>query len=484
MDLLTNLPYGPIRGGGAGGEPLIPLSHWRADSFTGTAGSYVLTDLSGNDRPLTQSAGNVTPATGINSRAKLACSTAANFQGSSTYSSRYNKTVITVFQRTGTSRIGLFGAAGASPFNWFWQGFDGTDIRNQYAGNGSSDSGSAQAADANDADSVRVYLDYSARSVMVSGRDNRFLPVVTTTVHDGDGGAFSPALGTSYRGMIGDWYETRVYNSILTTSQLDAIATELNDYYGLTQPLWSDLTTRNLILIGGQSNAYGPIAIASLPAGYSGSQGGVNIWTGTAYGATIATLDSTENNNQGAGGSKQNTFGFEMSIGKDYVDRLGGSVNLYKYAAGSTSLSTLTASNWAPQVTSSLNRGFIREYWLNFYAMQQLGLRPNPIAFAWFQGEQDATDLSSANAYESNLTNFINSMTPQTASSPTWLLMRIADDGDGAYKDTVRAAQASVASAMSNVTLIDTDGYAMADAVHLSAAGHIALGSYLAGLLP
>lgn len=470
-------------GGGAPAVPLLPISQWRADSFTGEAGSYVLTDLSGNGRPLTQSAGTVTPGVGINSQAKMACSTAANFQGSVTYTGRYNKTIITVFKRTGTTQCGLFGAAGASPFNRFWQGFDGVNIRHQYAGNGTSFTPSAQAADANDADSVRAYIDYSARSVLVHGRDNRFLPVVTMTGYDGDGGAFSPALGTSYRGMIGDWYETRVYDSILTTSELDEVAAELNTYYGLTQPLWSDLTSRDLILIAGQSNAFGPIAMASLPVGYSGAQTGVNIWTGTAYGSTIATLDSTANNNQGAGGSKQNTFGFEMSIGKDYIARVGGSVNLYKYAAGSTSLSTLTASNWAPTVANSLNRGFVREYWLNFYAMQQLSLKPNPIAFAWFQGEQDATDEASANAYETNLTNFINAITPQLASSPAWLVMRIANEGDGTYLSTVRAAQAAVATALSNVTLIDTDSYAMADAVHLSAAGQVALGTHLAGLL-
>lgn len=469
--------------GAGGASQVLPISQWRADTFSGSSGSYVLTDISGNGRHLTQSSGSVTPGTGINSRAKMACVTSANFQGSVPYSGRYNKTILTVFKRTDTSRIGLFGAAGASPFVRFWQGFDGTNIRYQYAGNGTSETPSAQTADANDADSVRVYTDYSARSVLVSARDNRFLPAIAIVANDGDGGSFSPALGTSYRGMIGDWYETRVYDSILTISELDSVSAELNTYYGLTQPLWSDLTSRDLILIAGQSNAWGPISMASLPVGYAGAQTGVNIWTGTAYGSTIETLDSTTNNNQGAGGSRSNQFGFEMSVGKDYVTRVGGAVNLFKYAAGATALSTLTATNWAPQTTNSLNRGFLREYWLNFYAMQQLSLRPNPIAFAWFQGEQDATDEASANAYETNLTEFIGTMMPQLASLPEWLVMRIANEGDGTYLNTVRAAQAAVATALSNVTMIDTDGYAMADAVHLSAAGQIALGTHLAGLL-
>lgn len=465
----------------------IPLlAKWRADTYTGSSGSYSLTDLTGNGYTLTQSAGTVTPGTGVNGAAKLACSVAANFQGSQTIPSRYNKTIITVFKRTGTAQIGLFGAAGATPYNRVWQGFDGTNVRHFYVGNGTGFTAIAQTADAADAGQVRAYCDLSMRHSLVSMRDNRLLPSMNSTSTDGGsvGTSFAPALGTSYRGMVGDWYETRVYDGIMSPTQLDIVAAEINSRYALSLPLWSSLTQRDMILIAGQSNASGPVAMASLPSGYAGAQTGVDIWTGTAYGSTIETLNSTSNNNQGAGASRQNTYGFEMSVGKDYIARVGGSVTLYKYAAGSTALSTLTASNWAPATLASLARGFMYQYWLTRYAMQQLGQRPNPLAMCWFQGEQDATDLTSANAYEANLTEFIASLNGQLSGVIDWYICRLANEGTtGAYLATVRTAQAAVATALNHVELVDTDSYQMADAVHLGATGQIDLGTHLAGLI-
>ncbi len=123
------------------------------------------------------------------------------------------------------------------------------------------------------------------------------------------------------------------------------------------------------------------------------------------------------------------------------------------------------------------------EYWASLRAMQGAGLYPNLLGIQWFQGEQDATVEAWANAYATNLTEFINSLKLWSGfNSPLFHVIRLADEGDGVYLATVRAAQESVAANLPKTTLVDSDGYSMLDAVHLDSVGQIALGIDMANI--
>jgi len=106
------------------------------------------------------------------------------------------------------------------------------------------------------------------------------------------------------------------------------------------------------------------------------------------------------------------------------------------------------------------------------------------------QGEQDATDLTWANNYETALGEFFDGVQAYVDgrySDLGWtvpgkfkkIIGRIngIDDVTMVYRGTVRTAQANYCNNLSNnAILIDTDSYPLKDDVHYSATGQIQFG--------
>lgn len=458
-------------------------------AFVGAGNGDIVTfyDQSGNARHLTTAAGTFRLVTagsinrGANNRPR-AIGTAARANGASAVSANLPISVATVAKRTAGTASGLFGASGGSPSNNIWYGYETLDRYAAYRGNGTTSASLVQTGSSADTSAVRTYAMLFTRTAAVQAIDGGFSATVARAQYDV--AAFTPSIGTEYRTFAGDWYETVFYTRTLSQSEWDALHANHATAYTTTPTLWSSLTTRPTLVLMGQSNCAGRAAMADLPAEYQGAQAGVNIWTGAAF----ATLNSTLNNNQ-FGATATNQFGWEMAVGKEYVDAYGGSINLVKYAVGSTPLARNGVNqSWDPAwYTTSGNALYSlagMETWEAVIAMQAAGLRPDFLAFQWFQGEQDATTQAWADAYQTNLTAFLDAIRSTLgASSLPVHLMRIANEGTETYNPTVRAAQSAVAGAVSGVTLIDTDSYGMADTVHLNASGQIALGTTLAALL-
>lgn len=466
---------------------------WRADTYSGSPGSYVFTDISGNSHPMGQNAGTLTSGTGVNGQARFTGNSSAYLTSNLAIES-WPITVITIAVRANNATAGFFGHVGASGFGTLWNGYETSNANVIYNTSASSNTTS-------EAGSIACYvakIGYGSRITLVNG-------VIQSTMSAASivrSAAIATTLGTQYRGLNLDWYETIVWNRTLSLSDLDEVHAYVNSRYGMSIPLWSSYTAAPTILKSGQSNAAGRgdrgVADVNIPSPYNVALTGCNIWYGTpvgGVGTAFSTLDVTADNHMLGDGSLSLTyFGDELSSTKDYITANGGSVYMVKFAQGGTPLGYVAASNYWGGVDQSTapNSGFrlytplLTNWWKAVAAMQASGLRPVMLGIDWYQGEQDATNLGLATAYESNLTSFITELRKEigfSAETARFFVVRIHIDDDitdQPYRDTVRAAQDNVAATLPNCQLVSVDSYTLRDITHINAAGQIALGQFLA----
>lgn len=104
--------------------------------------------------------------------------------------------------------------------------------------------------------------------------------------------------------------------------------------------------------------------------------------------------------------------------------------------------------------------------------------------FCWMQGESDASDLTMANAYQTNLIAFINDIR-QAFNKPNlpFVIAMIDATPSWPYNAIVRQAQENVSNSMSNVFRFDTQNYPT-DGSHYYAEGYMQLGSDFAQMMP
>lgn len=107
----------------------------------------------------------------------------------------------------------------------------------------------------------------------------------------------------------------------------------------------------------------------------------------------------------------------------------------------------------------------------------------------WMQGERDSVFEHMAEAYEANLRAFIGRLRMDLCSTDMPFVQgqiapRIVEPDTGlhrhAYRDTVRAAQASVAKSMPGVSLVRTDDLPQSDNLHFTTLGLLELGGRFA----
>lgn len=243
------------------------------------------------------------------------------------------------------------------------------------------------------------------------------------------------------------------------TSTIEAVAPFSPEYHGDAIPLFVAL---------GQSNARGWDTVANFPTtptNYQAATSAVRFWTiGTTW------IDLGPRGDQDAG--------LELSAGRDFDAVWSDTVHVLKYAVGGTDL----ASDWDPDAPGTR--------WTNWLAdlddaqdalpdrLDTLRIR----CVAWVQGESDAAVEVDANAYETNLDNFIDALKSEAnARGGLWddflfVVARLPSFQTSAYKATVIAAQDAVAAARSDTVIIDTDALTDTDGTHYDADSLISLG--------
>ncbi len=201
-----------------------------------------------------------------------------------------------------------------------------------------------------------------------------------------------------------------------------------------------------------------------------------------------------------AEGASVPSFGPEVGLARTMFFEGHLSLSVVKVTYGGTSL----ARGWNPARPSGLFAEMIRFTKRQLVADQGAGVIDVLRGFVWFQGENDALSLVDAANYLDNLTALMSatrSALPWAEGARTVLIAQssaasIAKRASfGLCSDPtcspelladalVRAADQQVAATWPEVKLVDSFGYARAnDAVHLTGASELAIGSAVARAL-
>jgi hypothetical protein len=253
-------------------------------------------------------------------------------------------------------------------------------------------------------------------------------------------------------------------------------------------------TSRFMFPIWGQSNAFGQQGTANLLNAQRINIGNVYanvnfrqkssqppaadpiLWTTDSFGS-LSSYTSTQDNNS-SHGIDGTGLGPAQSLGRhlDYFER-----NKCDITCVGVSGSTL-AVDWLPTGTFPAGTNlYDQALAVTNAAMASFG---SQIAgFFWVQGETDATDAGQAAAYEANLTALFNAV--RAAYGPIPIVFAQLQSGvAAAHVATIRTAQANVAAAFSNCTLVLTDDIGLGgDNIHYTADGYAALGDRMASAM-
>ena len=180
--------------------------------------------------------------------------------------------------------------------------------------------------------------------------------------------------------------------------------------------------------------------------------------------------------------SSLTNFGPEITFGRGMADFYAGdpntSVAVIKYANGGTRLYDQWIAPSGPDYVA------FKDTVTAGLAALRARYPSDTVRVAgmiWMQGENDASSDVYANAYQSNLTNFIADVRGNYGADLPFVIGRLSANQIGlAYPtghQTVMNAQTAVADADSRVGLVNTDSYSMkSDFVHFDTAGQQSLG--------
>jgi hypothetical protein len=234
------------------------------------------------------------------------------------------------------------------------------------------------------------------------------------------------------------------------------------------------METALVSLLAGQSNMVGNAFVDTTI--YQNTEGGntdTRVWDGYSFPQL-----SVGTNNRGLSAGQ---FGPELSFGAAQSSATRNPAYLLKYAAGATSL----ASNWNPTTPGAQWTAFRQNIDGGLRALAAAGKMPIVDSFLWAQGETDAQNLTNANAYATNLENFItevrNTALAQYTVSPNYTVaisgLPAQDIVSIPHQAIVRSAQQTVAAAAANRVYVDTlDLTLNPDAIHFNTQGAINLG--------
>jgi hypothetical protein len=187
-------------------------------------------------------------------------------------------------------------------------------------------------------------------------------------------------------------------------------------------------------------------------------------------------------------GATSSNLGPELFFGRTLSDSMPGKkIAFIKDAVGGTYLSN--ANGWLPPSSNNGTGGTLYKNMMTAIdaAMKSIGsafdtaiYTPRWAGFVWLQGENDALDQTSSNAYEKNLANLIKDIRDKVnVSDLPVVLPLIAVQSIWPYNSTVRAADVAVKQKLKNVDTLDTKDFP-SDGIHFKAAGHVKIGTIAA----
>jgi hypothetical protein len=216
-------------------------------------------------------------------------------------------------------------------------------------------------------------------------------------------------------------------------------------------------------LLAGQSNMVGWCSNSGLPPELQQSRPDIPIYWQNLWWDLQPGL-----------GGDSGKFGPEITFGRDMADiHSGDNIELVKYAANGTTL----WNDWRP--TDGVEYvNFINEVNEALLSVHE----PEIVGMIWMQGEFDAyppeSTLSHAEAYEQNLTDFIQSVRSDLGLTDMPLVIgQISEAPVWTWGDIVRQAQLNVSQTVPNTNLVITsDLEIMGDGMHYDANGTMTLG--------
>lgn len=166
--------------------------------------------------------------------------------------------------------------------------------------------------------------------------------------------------------------------------------------------------------------------------------------------------------------------GLELSLMRDLDAAEPNTWACARMALGGTSL----AVNWLPTGTyPTTESDNLFTQFLAYIRTAEAATGSELAAVVWVQGESDTVQEAHALAYEANLTAWINALRVEFPGVPVVVGQLHTDCAFGAYVSTVRAAQAAVAGALSDVALVSQDSAALdVDSIHYTTPGYVTLG--------
>jgi hypothetical protein len=243
----------------------------------------------------------------------------------------------------------------------------------------------------------------------------------------------------------------------------------------------------------GQSNSRGSDPASRLTGGlsiYAGAITNVNAYkkttNTTATDGTFALLEAGVNSNYNDvidAVGVQALFGAEITYYYGLKTYWRGPVYMVKYAVGGTALAVSSTTHDWNIASNDLYPNLKNRVLACIAQLQALGYTPYVRQIHWFQGESDTDTQVKADAYATNLTNFISTLRTDIGAAntalglpkPWFIIGAIRADFPFAYAGTVRAAQLAVAATLASdrVLYYDTAGnYTLIDAQHFQQVQH------------
>ena len=284
-------------------------------------------------------------------------------------------------------------------------------------------------------------------------------------------------LGSSGSGTVGEirFKEVLVFDDYLSDADMRALHTYLNNKHNVYQ---KSVPTHLLI---GQSNAEGLAAIANAtdfergditPRGYINSPDDDSGWVLMKAGDRGYARGVTQ-------------FGAEVNFLRDITASNATEQHaIIKYAVDSSSLHT----DWADGGTvyedavTEINQAIAE-------MASQLGRSCDVQSIIWIQGEADSQGEAVANAYGTNLTQFLVDLANDVngVTSETYMLTPQVYTDDAVtypYVDEVNTGKQTVATANDYVSVMPNTSFATiaSDDIHLGASTQELIGSYAADM--
>lgn len=247
-------------------------------------------------------------------------------------------------------------------------------------------------------------------------------------------------------------------------------------------------------LVGGQSNADGYGVTSELSPTLQASRPEIDFYHGNGGGNSPLAANRWIPLRPGSGSMAGNTGGFgpELNLGIGIHEALGSQrtrIAVIKHTKGSTSLHT----DWFPggNATTTGDGPLYQNFQTTVAnALASLAvLYPSAViqveGMVWHQGENDASSETTANAYQTNLTNFIADVRATYGGGLKFGIVRLSNNQtsiDSARLAIVKLAQTDVAAASPLNYLVNTDDVPMSSPgnIHFGTPGVLTIGTRLA----